>query len=171
MAGLVARDRRVLNLIAGPDRRKEATHMSHPKTAKDISFCGYRCRICPAFKDNITGPQDQQRTSDGWFKYYGFRIPPERIVCDGCRAPDSEQPRRIDTECPVRPCATAKGLPNCAHCDEYVCDKLKQRLVDIDEVIGKQQEPIPPQDFDRFLKPYDNKPRLQTIRSELAEGR
>jgi hypothetical protein len=138
--------------------------MSRAEERNDISYCGYRCSICPAFKNNITGPEDQQRASDGWFKYYGFRIPPEQIYCDGCLAPDDQRPRRIDTECPVRPCARAKGVPNCAYCEDYICEKLEQRLVDLQAVAGKQQGPMPPDEFDRFLKPYDNRTRLRSIR-------
>ena len=44
-----------------------------------IARCGYRCDLCPAYWENIHGPEDQQRTSDGWFKYFGFRIPPDEI--------------------------------------------------------------------------------------------
>lgn len=140
--------------------------MTHSEKDNGMSYCGYRCDLCPAFKDNLREPDARRRTSDGWHKFYGFRIPPEQIYCDGCRAPDGEQPQRIDTECPIRPCVTAKGLSNCACCDEYICDKLRQRLVDIAEIAAKQKGPIRPDEFDRFLKPYDNKTRLARLREQ-----
>jgi hypothetical protein len=49
-----------------------------------ISRCGFRCDLCLAFKPNIEkNHQNQQKLSDGWFKYFGFRIPPDQIICDG----------------------------------------------------------------------------------------
>jgi hypothetical protein len=70
-----------------------------------LARCGYRCDLCPAYRENIHGPEAaRQRTSDGWFKYYGFRIPPEQICCDGCRD-ERPEARHIDAACPIRPCA------------------------------------------------------------------
>jgi len=65
-----------------------------------ITRCGYRCNLCPAYKENIHSKEDQERTSDGWFRIFGFRIPPEKILCDGCLTPDSEKPKLIDSGCP-----------------------------------------------------------------------
>ena len=129
-----------------------------------LARCGFRCDLCPAFKDNVTGPEHQQWVSDGWFKYYGFRIPADRIRCDGCRAEDSTCPNRIDVDCPVRPCVIDKGLDSCAQCDGYVCPRLSQRLVDGAEVSAKMARPIPPQELDAFIRAYDNKRRLEQIR-------
>lgn len=136
---------------------------------EDVSLCGYRCKICPAYRDNITGEDYQQQVSDGWFKIYGFRIPPEGCICDGCLPGSCENPRRIDTECPVRPCVLEKGLPNCAHCDEYICDKLSKRIVIPQEVIEKCKEPVSEEEYSRFIKPYDNKPRLDKIKEQLRK--
>ena len=45
-----------------------------------LSRCGYRCDLCLAYRPHIEAyPEDRQRLSDGWFKYFGFRIPPEEI--------------------------------------------------------------------------------------------
>jgi hypothetical protein len=126
--------------------------------------------MCPAYRDNITGKEYQQMVSDGWFKYYGFRIPAEDVYCDGCVADDSEDPQRIDVDCPVRPCVMAKGVANCAHCDEYVCEKLAQRVVNPEEVVGKQKGPVAQEDYDRYIKPYDNKTTLDRIRAELGKS-
>jgi hypothetical protein len=137
----------------------------------DVACCGYKCKICPAYKDNITGPAYQQKVSDGWFKYYGFRIPHEKIYCDDCLPENSDKPsRRIDNQCPVRPCVLAKGLPNCAYCDEYVCNKLSQRIVNLKEVADKQEKPVSQEEYNRYLKPYDNKTTLDNIRKELGKN-
>jgi hypothetical protein len=64
----------------------------------------------------------------------------------------------------------AKGLPNCAYCDEYVCDKLSQRIVNLKEVAVKQEKPVSQEEYDRYLKPYDNKTTLDNIRKELGKN-
>ena len=109
---------------------------------QDISRCGYKCEICPAYKDNVTGTDYQRFVSDTWFKIYGFRIPHQQCICDGCFADDVDSPRRIDTDCPVRLCVIEKGIPNCAHCDGYICAKLEQKLVDPQKVLAKCKEPV-----------------------------
>ncbi len=128
-----------------------------------LSRCGYRCDLCLAYKPNIeTHPSNQQKLSDGWFKYFGFRIEPDKIVCEGCLA-ESEQ--RIDQTCPVRPCVNEKGLENCSLCSQYMCDKLKQRIVTYEEVKGSVSVEIPDDDYYSFIQPYENQRRLDVFRA------
>jgi hypothetical protein len=54
-----------------------------------LARCGYRSDLCLAYRPNVErDPSSQQRLSDGWYKYSGFRIAAERIRCDGCPAED-----------------------------------------------------------------------------------
>lgn len=46
------------------------------KREQIVARCGFRCDLCPAYEENVHGPEDRQRASDGWFKYYGLGIPP-----------------------------------------------------------------------------------------------
>lgn len=127
-----------------------------------LSRCGYRCDLCLAYRPNAEDkPENRQALSDGWHKYFGFRIPAERVICDGCM---SQNPRLLDTACPVRPCVLEKGLANCAECPDYVCGKLKERIVVYEELAAKQAGPIPEEDRERFIKPYENKERLDKLR-------
>lgn len=134
-----------------------------------ISFCGYQCELCPAYKDNITGEEDRQKVSDGWFKHYAFRIPAEEIYCDGCLADDSSNPRRIDSECKVRPCALERGLPNCAHCDDFMCDKLSEKIIDTKKIAERLGGSIAPEDYERFVKPYESAKILADIQEEFGK--
>jgi hypothetical protein len=85
-------------------------------------YCGYRCDMCPAFVRNQKGPEDRQKVSDGWQKYLGFRMEPEKIVCAGCPFEGCH----LDSDCQVRPCAIAKGFATCAECAELdSCEKLR----------------------------------------------
>ncbi len=132
-----------------------------------LTRCGYRCDLCLAYRPNLeSNPDNRQILSDGWFTYFGFRIPPEEILCDGCLA---EGARLVDTACPVRPCVIERGLPNCAACGQYICAKLEERMVSREEVRQRMRAEIPEEDFQRFVLPYENKPRLEEIRAAGAQ--
>lgn len=132
-----------------------------------LTRCGYRCDLCLAYRPNLeSNPENRQILSDGWFTYFGFRIPPEEILCDGCLA---EGARLVDTACPVRPCVIERGLPNCAACGQYICAKLEERMVSREEVRQRMRAEIPEEDYQRFILPYENKPRLEEIRAAGAQ--
>ena len=128
-----------------------------------LSRCGYRCDLCLAYQPNVQkDPANQQILSDGWYKYFGFRIPPEQILCNGCLSSD---PKTIDQNCPVRPCVIAKGLQNCAGCEDYACKNLRDRLVVYEEMAARFADPIPREDRQLFILPYENKQRLEKLRA------
>lgn len=131
-----------------------------------LSRCGYRCDLCLAYRPNVeANPSNQQILSDGWHRYFGFRMPAENIICDGCTA---DRPRLIDKTCPVRPCVIERGLTNCSECPDYVCDKLADRLVVYKELAAGHPEPIPPEDRARFIAPYENRKRLDQLREQAS---
>ncbi len=131
-----------------------------------LTRCGYRCDLCLAYRPNVEkDSSNQQRLSDGWHKYFGFRLPASEICCDGCMA---ENPRLIDKACPVRPCVIERRLKNCSHCEHYVCEKLKERLVVYEEVKQRIKAEIPETDYASFIRPYENKRRLDELRSSKA---
>ncbi|MFP4000989.1 MAG: DUF3795 domain-containing protein [Thermoplasmata archaeon] len=131
--------------------------MTELKDSPRITRCGYRCDLCLAYKQNIDGREDKQVISDGWFEYFGFRIPPEKISCDGCLTPDKEKPHLIEEDCPIRACVIDKGIDNCSQCEEFGCEKFETRVVD-----GKEFEDIPDKDYSRFIRPYENKRRFKS---------
>ena len=127
-----------------------------------LSLCGFRCDLCLAYAPNIDAhPENRQILSDGWHKYFGFRLPPEEIYCEGCSA---EGQPTLDRDCPVRPCAAARGMPNCARCQDFICEKLTERLIDFDQIQAKFDHPIPDEDRQQFLLPYENAQRLSELR-------
>jgi hypothetical protein len=124
-----------------------------------ITRCGYRCDLCLAYKPNIEAhPENRQILSDGWYKYFGFRIQAEDIYCDGCL---SEGGKLIDKSCPVWPCAIERRIDHCDQCEEFVCEKLQGRLVDFDEIQVRFGEAIPQEDRQRFITPYENRIRFK----------
>jgi hypothetical protein len=129
-----------------------------------LTRCGYRCDLCLAYRPNVkASPSNQQILSDGWHRYFGFRIPPEKIICDGCM---EENPQLIDRTCPVRPCVIERELENCAQCVDFGCGKLAERLVTFESVVDRIGEPIPAEDRAKFITPYENKVRLEKLRSK-----
>lgn len=131
-----------------------------------LTRCGYRCDLCMAFKANLAqNPENSQALSDGWHRYYGFRIPPAEICCDGCLVEDSIP---IDRDCPVRPCVIEQGLANCSQCDSYSCEKLEVRSVTLEEMQRSFGEAIPEADYERFIRPYENRRRLDALRSSMS---
>lgn len=126
-----------------------------------LSYCGMRCDLCLAFRPNITAhPENRQLLSDGWHEYFGFRILPEEILCQGCRNTESQT---LDTECPVRPCAIERTMEHCALCEDYICENLRERLVDFEHMQAAYGKPIPQVDRERFILPYENANRLANL--------
>jgi hypothetical protein len=70
----------------------------------------------------------------------------------------------IDRNCPVRPCVIEKGLENCSQCEDYVGDKLRERLVVYEEIRQKFGAEILLEDWMCFIQPYENKQRLDALR-------
>jgi len=126
-----------------------------------ISKCGYRCDSCPAYETNLKSDADKQRISEAWAKYCGFQVPPEVIKsCSGCMAGGG------DETCTVRSCAIEKNLDNCAHCEQFACDKLKPKINFVQENV-KDPENIPKEDYDLFIKPFLGEENLLKIRKSL----
>ncbi len=87
-----------------------------------IGYCGYNCHLCAARSDD---PEIRQKLVDGWRKIFGHEMyTAENVRCDGCLAGG----RLADKQCKARPCAIEKGVENCAVCDEFICDKVRNLL-------------------------------------------
>ncbi|NPD89327.1 MAG: DUF3795 domain-containing protein [Asgard group archaeon] len=94
-----------------------------------IAFCGIDCLECPAYIAKRTDDVElREKTAQEWSGSEG-PIKPEEINCDGCILLDQEL-YRFCNDCQVRICGFEKGLQNCAHCNEYSCEKL-ERLWDM----------------------------------------
>jgi hypothetical protein len=126
-----------------------------------LTRCGYRCDLCLAYKGNVDKEDRRAELSDGWEKYFGFRIPADKIYCEGCMTPGN--PKLIDSACPVRPCVIKKGLNNCSQCPQYPCETINQRFVVYEKVV-KGRKDVTEKDRTLFIKPYENKVRLDELR-------
>lgn len=89
-----------------------------------ISFCGINCIECPAYIAKKTDDMElREKTAKEWSSPE-FQVSPDQINCDGCTEVDKEL-FTFCNSCKVRICGVDKGVQNCAHCDDYSCEKLE----------------------------------------------
>lgn len=151
----------VLTACHSPTPRACEPHCAAQERApeKIVAACGYRCDLCAARSDD---PAVRQKLVDAWRKYYGHtQYTAENVKCDGCRGE-----RRPDQSCQVRPCVIAKGIPNCAHCDQCPCAKLKP-LCSSPHINFVRFGDVPPEEYDLALRQFDNIPELMEICAQL----
>jgi hypothetical protein len=134
------------------------------------SKCGANCGRCPSFRDNLQTDQDRRRVSKGWHKYLGFRLSPAKLrQCDGCQAPDDENPIRYQS-CYVRKCAVANGVETCAHCSAYPCADVPKVSLPADyrdRVAARLGASIPDEAYVAFIEPYEGTEHLDRIHASL----
>jgi len=129
-----------------------------------IAKCGYRCDWCPAFGVELT-EADKADFCRALERYFDCELTPDQVgSCTGCQSSDVAN----DKECSVFPCVQEKGFKTCAECDDFGCDKLKQRM-DIVEQFAEKKKPIPPEDFEKYFKPFLSRETLMEIRNHSTD--
>lgn len=127
-----------------------------------LSRCCFRCEICLAFRRNVEREDRRQELSDAWYRYFGFRVEPEEIMCDGCTA--DPHVKTQDSGCPVRPCVLERGLENCSACSDYPCDSIRERLIDFETLTAGRT--VSDRDRELFIRPYENRVRIEELRAQ-----
>ncbi len=91
-----------------------------------IAYCGADCAACEAYQaTQADDPAWKERVAAGWREAYqnpGFNI--MSVTCDGCTS-TSGRLGAYCPQCPVRACAAARGVPHCAACPDYACEKIQ----------------------------------------------
>jgi hypothetical protein len=86
--------------------------------------CGLNCGECPAYiATSANDARALASVAEEWSRAFNFELALEEVICDGCTTESKRKYAYIKT-CGVRPCALARKVPTCAHCDEYGCDTL-----------------------------------------------
>jgi len=137
---------------------------------KDLfAKCGVNCGHCPSYKENLKTDLDRQRCSDGWHKYHGFRLAPDKIrPCDGCQIYPEKLTYRVCPVSHIRNCAIKTGVETCANCSVYPCEALKvHKDINREEVASRLGAPIPEEDYLTFIEPYEGLNHLKAIRASL----
>lgn len=92
---------------------------------KMIAYCGLVCSECPAYI--ATQADDMEalgRVAAEWRKEFDASITVADCVCDGCTSGSERLSSHARSGCEVRACGVGRGVLNCAHCDDYGCEKL-----------------------------------------------
>jgi len=88
-----------------------------------IAYCGINCSKCPAYVATQNNDIKAIKELSKKWSTETMIFKPKDIYCDGCNAET-----RIFywcTQCNIRICCKEKEIENCAYCDKFVCDTLK----------------------------------------------
>lgn len=89
-----------------------------------IAYCGLNCAQCPALlATQQDDDNERKKVAEQWSKQYSSEIKPEDINCLGCLS-EKRPVFHYCTICEIRKCGRERGVINCAHCDDYACEKL-----------------------------------------------
>ena len=89
-----------------------------------IAYCGLTCRQCGAYEATMNDDnQKRVEVAKQWSRQYSTILKPEDIECEGCLSM-SENLFKHCLVCDIRKCGLEKGVANCAHCDDYGCEKI-----------------------------------------------
>jgi hypothetical protein len=93
---------------------------------KMIGYCGIVCSDCPvlvATRENDDSAK--RRIAQVFTAQYKNEYKPSDINCDGCQS-DGSKVFSYCNICEIRKCGKEKQIENCAHCDDYPCEKLSK---------------------------------------------
>ena len=89
------------------------------------AICGLPCHECGAYQATRDGDDVRRaEVAKEWSQMYGAEIKPEDINCGGCTT--GGVLFQHCTVCEIRKCGVARGVVNCAHCEDYACEKLEE---------------------------------------------
>ena len=88
-----------------------------------IGICGERCSRCAIYVATQQSDDAERRRVAEAYTSDDYPLHVEDINCDGCQDSAGRHFRFCD-ECPIRLCGLQRGVPNCAHCDDFVCETL-----------------------------------------------
>jgi hypothetical protein len=89
------------------------------------AYCGLDCGSCGAYTATANNDDAaRERVAAEWGKAFGHHVTTADINCLGC-ASESGPWYQYCSACGIRACAHERQVPNCAHCDDYVCDTLR----------------------------------------------
>lgn len=91
-----------------------------------IAYCGLVCSDCPAFIATQASDRSAlEQVAVQWREEYDSPgITVESVICDGCLGEGGRKCSHC-AECEIRTCGAERDVVNCAHCGDYVCQKLE----------------------------------------------
>ena len=94
-----------------------------------IAVCGLDCAVCEAYLATQANDEAaKEKVAAKWrVEFNSPNITAQSVTCDSCLATSGRLCGHC-LECEPRLCAVGRGLPNCAHCPEYGCEKISSLL-------------------------------------------
>lgn len=114
-----------------------------------ISYCGIVCSECPAYRLTQAGDRQGLDALAARLSTETKKLRGEDLACDGC-VQKGGRLVPFCRECGARLCGLERGLPNCAHCPDFGCDRLQAVW--------------------QIIRPKDARPRLEKMHAELREA-
>lgn len=91
-----------------------------------IAHCGLDCAKCDALTATQMNNIEKEEMAKRWMEGLNVKFNPEDIDRAGCM---SDKISGWCTKiCKIRPCAEARKVKTCAHCENYPCEKLEKFL-------------------------------------------
>jgi hypothetical protein len=92
-----------------------------------IGVCGLDCGACEGYlATQANDAAAKEKVAAKWRVEFGNpKVDAKYVTCDGCRTEDGVLGGHC-AECEQRLCAIGRGLPNCAYCPDYGCEKLNK---------------------------------------------
>ncbi len=136
-----------------------------------IARCGFECDDCMAYVANSHSYEDRVKVAEAWSKYFGLKIAPEKLLCNGCHGQKCAGHEFPDLACPIRNCVIEHGMNTCADCIDFPCEKMETRMKGVEEVIERFRGKITHEEFDSYMAPYDSRKILNELRDRRIEER
>ena len=90
-----------------------------------IACCGLDCSQCGAYQATQANDDTKRAAvAKEWSERYNVDVRPDQITCNGCRS-DGQKFYYCSDLCEIRTCCIQMGLPHCAVCGMFACDKLE----------------------------------------------
>ena len=102
-----------------------ASFSKHAMTENLLAYCGLDCADCYAFKSYATGSEELRIEAAQKWNSPDYSVVPSDINCLGCKSEEGPHFKWC-ADCPMRACGIGRGVETCAHCDDFICDKVKQ---------------------------------------------
>jgi len=107
---------------AGADARRRRGKEN--SMSEMLSHCGLLCHECGAYQATMANDDAKRaEVAEEWSKMYDAEIKPSDINCTGCLT-DGPNLFSHTKACEIRKCARERGVPNCAHCEDYGCETV-----------------------------------------------
>jgi hypothetical protein len=101
---------------------------------KIIACCGLECTACAAYIATQENNETlRKETAELWGRQLDVEVDPKSIACDGCLSSG----RHLDYcgLCGIRKCCMKKNIHNCAPCNQYMCETLRNGHQFLSEVL------------------------------------